>query len=307
MQLAEQIKNYYFERLGDLPEDKRIHFVSRISAWDSDPRAASELAKLKTYITGGGDAQQTLTAILQRPIGHLFAKQLRQPYFDKYPDLFGIHNALFRIRHLKEIYGVDWRDKFLEIVDGSVLDRLYDGLSADSAALRVLSRFAIDYLFLYEILFKKARRFGPERVQELSGAYDLSDITQIHLLIYLFTHTIIADSNFYVRPLPAERLEIYRGMLHALEPLLESRGGKIKLDAKFEFLVACRICAVDSRFFAAFESEAGRSISEKGLFITDPLAGGPDAGLNGFERSEHRNVLYIMSSSPYRHANRTSV
>jgi hypothetical protein len=306
MQLKEQIKNYYFEHLHELSEDKRFHFSSRLHAWEDDTQAKAELLKLKGYMIGDGRASKTLAGIMERPIGRLYAKQLRQPYFDKYPSLFGIHNALFRIRHLKEIYSIDWRGEFLKITDETKLEQLYTDLVKDKAALRVLSRFAIDYLYLYEILFEKARRFTPDEIKELSSAYDLRDNSQVHLLIYLFTHAIIADSNFYTRPLPDSRLETYRGMLSVLDSLLESRGGHIKLDAKFEFLVACRICGQGSRFFEIFEHEARQSLSKKGLFIFDPLVGGPDAGLNGFERSEHRNVLYIMGGSPYRYATRTS-
>lgn len=298
MPLQEQIKNYYFEHLDELPEDKRFHFASRLAAWDGDQRANTALARLESYMTHDGDVQSALQTILQSPTRKVYGFEIRQAYFDKYPRLFGIHDALFRVRHLKEIYGIDARAELLNIVGKDSFEQLYEQLIEDVDALRILSRFAVDFLMLYEILFERPQRLDSERLLEIAEGYDLNDNTQIHLMIYLFTHSIIADSLFYARDVPAERLDVYLRMLKRIEQVLMQQKN-IKLDTTYEFMVASRIIHYDSPAFQNIIDAASTHISPSGTFIIDPANGGPQAGINNFQRSEHRNVLFIMANSAY--------
>lgn len=300
MDFSQQIKKYYFENFDKLDKPHQFHFASRIAAWQADPAAQSKLAGMEAYICGDGNIKALLADILASPVRqNIFGRRLRQPFFDKYPLLFGFHDALFRLRHLRVIYGIDARSQLLELISADDLENLYSQLAHDQPALRILSRFAIDYLLLYEILFDRKQRLEPHKLLELANGYSLVDDTQLHLLIYLLTHTIIADSFFYARPVPPARLDIYRQMLSRVEELL-IQNPEAKLDCQYEFLVACRICGRDSPLFSKLQEAALTHLSPRGTFITDPKNGGPEAGLNGFGRSEHRNVLFIMSQSPYR-------
>ena len=197
------------------------------------------------------------------------------------------------------MYGVDVRQELLSIVMPEELEKLYKDLTNDSQALRILSRFAIDYINLYEILYGVNEPFDPQLILGLKDGYDLKDNTQLHLFIYLYTHSIIADSNFYVRQVPAHRLSVYRNMLNELESFM-TRRDDIKLDNKFEFLVVSRICARETTLGAEINKQANRSLSSDGLFIIDKLNGNEKTGLNSFAGSEHRNVLFILSSSPFK-------
>lgn len=297
MNLAQEIKQYYFEHINELPEDKRFHFASRIAAWQGDPEALKQLSELKNYMLPT-DIAQVFNRILNKPPGKIYGKELRENYLHKYPKLFGIHNALFRIRHLKEIYGVDARKDLLNLVGQKELEKLYKDLTNDSQALRILSRFAVDYIYLYEILYGANERFDPQSILALKGGYDLKDKTQLHLFIYLYTHSIIADSNFYARQIPAHRLSVYRNMLNELESLIDGRSD-IKLDNKFEVLVASRICGREADLGAEINKQAHRSLNAHGRFIIDKLNGNEEAKFNSLVGSEHRNVLFIMSSSPF--------
>lgn len=297
MDLAREIKQYYFENLESLSEDKRFHFASRIAAWEGSPEAIKILRELKSYVLPT-DVETVLSGILNKPAGNLYGKELRKSYFEKYPKLFGVHNALFRIRHLKEIYGIDVREDFLRIVDQNELEILYRKLINDEGALRILSRFAVDYIFLYEILYGINKRMDPSLILSQRKDYDLNDTVQLHLFIYLYTHSIIADSNFYVKKVPDDRLPLYRKMLEELESIIAGRGD-IKLDNKFEYLVACRICEWETPLAAEITRRASLSLSHHGKFVVDELNSNLNDGLNSFAGSEHRNVLFIMSSSPF--------
>ena len=107
MNLAQEIKQYYFDNVDLLPRAKRFHFASRIASWEGDKRALTLLAELCRYMYPLENNKELLSKILASAPGNIYAKDLRLRYFNKYPELFGIHNALFRIRHLKQIYGID--------------------------------------------------------------------------------------------------------------------------------------------------------------------------------------------------------
>jgi len=300
MELAETIKQFYFSRFSELPRDKQFHFASRLAAWQNDPQAISELERLAAYmVPDKSDLKPLLQAILDSQPSRPYAYELRRPYFQKYPGLFGIHNAMFRVRHLKEFYGIDARQQLIELAGREVMERIYNGLRADPDAIRLLSRFAVDYLFLYEILFEKPRQFDPRELTAIADGYDSKDIVQSHLFIYLFTHAIIADSNFYARAVPSDRIGLYQVMLHKLEAVLDD-GRKFKLDNQFELLVAARICGIDSGLSDKINQAARQSLDTSGNFIVDSFNGPPNTYLNSFSGSEHRNVLYIMSTSPYK-------
>lgn len=297
MHLSEQIRQYYFDHINELAPGQRFHFASRLAAWEDSPEALEILRGMKVYLIPNSP-EIFLAAILKKPAAKIYAKQLRQIYFDKYPKLFGIHNAFFRIRHLKEIYGIDIREDFLKIINRNELEDLYRKLVDDGASLRVLSRFAIDYIFLYEILFGSNKRIDPSIILSQKNSYDLNDTTQYHLFIYLYTHSIIADTNFYVRKLPSDRLPVYRRMLEELEKTMTGRDD-LKLDNKFEYLVASQICGIEAALGLEINEQAASSLSPEGTFIIDRHNEKPNNRLNTFSGSEHRNVLYIMSSSAY--------
>lgn len=298
MNLSEDIKQYYFNHINELPAGKRFHFASRLAAWEETPEAKNTLGGMKGYMLPG-PANEVLSGIISKSPAGVYAKVLRAVYFDKYPKLFGIHNAFFRIRHLKEIYGIDIREDFLKIVSQNELDDLYRKLINDRPALRILSRFAIDYIFLYEILFGVNKRMDPSLILSLKKDYDLKDTVAHHLFIYLYTHSIIADTNFYARNLPNDRLPLYRKMLEELEETMAGRDD-LKLDNKFEFLVASRIAGRQTHLSSEINEQAQLSLSYQGKFIVDKLNESLHPKLNTFSGSEHRNVLFIMSGSPFK-------
>src|SRR5438552_1813322 len=106
MSLPQEIKQYYFDNFKALPTGRQFHFASRLAAWEGSPEAIEVLRELRNYLLPS-DSRTVLSEILEKPVGSIYGKSLRKIYFEKYPKLFGIHNALFRIRHLKEIYGLD--------------------------------------------------------------------------------------------------------------------------------------------------------------------------------------------------------
>lgn len=302
MQLADTIYHYYLTNKNLMSEDKLFHFGTRMAAWRGEPEAYDLLRASRDYI-----APPTLSTdeavhrvFITEQTGRRNAHELRQPYFEKYPKLYGAHLALFRVRHLEAVYGIDARDALYTSISKEELIDLKRALLADDDAMRVLSTFAINFCYLLErVILKDETALPLEYFYELGLAYDTSDKEQLQLLIYLYTHCIIGESNFYTRTITSDALPVYQKMLDVLEPLIETNFNDINLDNKLEFLVCARICHWRSRLADQIYAECERSISPEGTFIIDVHNTNIQNDRNDFVKSEHRNVLFIMSTSPY--------
>jgi hypothetical protein len=296
MTLANELREYYFDNLEDLSLPRKFHFASRLAAWEDSSEAFKIIQGLKDHMVPKNNTSK-LSEIMKKPLGKIFAADFRRPFLKKYPNLYGTTAALFRIRHLKEIYGMDIRADFLKLVKTSELDRMHDSILSDPEALRTLSSLAVNYLYLKEQLFGGSN-LNPSIIMAQKDSYDFNDPIQTNLYVYLLTHCIIADSNFYVRNVPSERLPIYSAMVEDLSATIKKYDG-IRLDAKFEYLVSSRICGRESPLTDQVDKLAVSSITLRGKFITERLVSNLRE-INSLGGSEHRNVLYIMSKSPFK-------
>lgn len=302
MDLAQRIQNYYSDNIADLPNDKQFHFATRMAAWQGDEKALELLRQLRPEIIPNDTSlSDEFTEIFNREqSGTRNAHERRQPYFTAYPKLYGVHLSLFRLRHTKVVYGVDARDAFFDAYNESSLRQLCDSLLADEDAMRVLSTFAVNTLYLTRGTALPNYTFSVQQLFEIgSRGYDLSKSDDIQLLIYFYTHCIIGESNFYTLSIPQETLPLYAQMLQTLESIIEKSFDQINLDNKLEFLVCARICNYPSKLAKRIYDECERSVSPNGTYIIDVHNGNIQQDRISFEKSEHRNVLYIMSCSPY--------
>lgn len=302
MELSKQVYRYYLDNKHLLSEDKLFHFATRMHAWRGDPETALLLDNSRSYITPSSTPLQSLIqSIVNTPqTGRRNAHELRQPFFDKYPLLYGAHLALFRVRHLEAVYGVDARQALFAAISETDLIDLRDALQRDGEALRALSTFAVNYCYLLErVIRQDDTSLDVERFYDVAQGYDTSNIVHIQLLIYLYTHCIIGESNFYTRTIPTANLPLYKVMLGELETVIADNFERINLDNKLEFLVCARICGIDTDLSERIYAEVKQSISPEGTFIIDVHNDNAQADRNDFVRSEHRNVLFIMSTTPY--------
>ncbi len=307
MNLSAQIGDFYISNAQDLPVSKQFHLATRLAAWTKDPRATALLTKLRPeFVPEPYDEQvmrQTLDSLIHNPPKeNMNAYGLRQEYFAKYPKLEGLHLAMFRVRHLLHVYNVDVRPIFFELAPLQECIRLEEQLLNDPQALRILSTYAVNYIYLLErvlLQHSQTSAIDIERFYNLGDEYDTTDRRHLQLLIYLYTHCIIGESNFYLRPIPDNLLPGYRKMLHRLEDLIDHNYDDINLDNKLEFLVCCRICKLDTHLTARIEDECNRSLSEDGVFLIDRHNNNQQLSKTSFAGSEHRNVLFILSSHPF--------
>ena len=302
MTISERVYAYYTQNFEELAPDKQFHFASRLAAWNDDAFAKSYLKSVKSnYSADKTTVQNNLTSLLENPpAAKINAAEARQPYFDKYPELRGRMLALFRVRHLLTIYGEDFRDTFLELVDKDSLYELSEKLQADDDALKILSTYAINYIYLVEvILFPRQKALPLEHFIQLGDEYDITNPEKIQLLIYFYTHCIIGASNFYANRIPDADSRYYIHMIQQLESLIDENFNDINLDNKYEFLVCCRILGFETNLTDRINEEGGQSLSGEGDFVVDTINTFKQSKKTSFSDSEHRNVLLIMSASDY--------
>jgi len=302
MQLATSVYNYYYANRNRMSEDKIFHFATRTGAWYGKLEAFELLKESREYILHPGTPlDEVIATVFSTPqTGRRNAHELRQPYFEKYPALYGAHLALFRTRHLEAVYGINARDALFASISKADLMKLKSDLLSDGAAMKTLSTFAINFCYLLErVILKDEDGLPLEHLLEIGKSYDTSDKEQIQLLIYFYTHCIIGESRFYTREINADKMPVYHQMLTALEPLIAQNFDDINLDNKLEFLVCARICRYETTIADRIYQECEESVSPEGTFIIDTHNKNIQGDRNDFVKSEHRNVLFIMSTSPY--------
>lgn len=312
MDLREKTLAYYLDNFAALPQDKQFHFATRVAAWLGTPPCLQHLQAMKATIVPSPYTKEavskTLASLINNPPSALInAASRREPFFARYPELRGIDFALFRVRHMKEVYGLDSRETLLDIKPASELLSLEQALMKDPEATQVLSTYAINFFYLLHKCILNDDAIDRVALYELGKHIDSTNPERLQLLIYLYTHCIIGETNFYAQHIPAEHLSIYQSMLAQLEPLIRTHFDQINLDNKLEFLVCSRICNFSTDLQERVEAECNRSISNEGTFVVDRHNANAQSSKTSFGDSEHRNVLFIMSGSPYKpHSTRVS-
>lgn len=305
--MEQKVNNYYQKHFDSLHFSKQFHFASRLWLWSQDPDAANFLKDARSKFCGDG-TPEGIKAVLQGIIdnqgatfGTKNAAAQRAPYFAKYPLLPRILPLLFRLLFIESIYGIDARDTLADFVDLEEAEALTQALLQDAEATAILSTHASNFLYLWNRFYKRDEDAFPiERLYEIGQTqYDLNDHTQLQLYVYLYTHCIIGESIFYKRAIPEDKLPVYRKMAAALEATLEERYDDVNLDNKYETLVSQMICGTEPRLKSEVDDEAAQSFAPDGDFIIDKFNNNPQKDNITLEKSEHRNVLCIMSGRPF--------
>ncbi len=307
MELARAVQDYYFAHLESLPVVKRFHFANRMAAWDKDPRAMQLLSDYGAWYVPSDRSNKGLAAALHNTgdravqgAHRINSWAIRKPFFDRYPGLIALEAQLCQLRYWNVFYGVDATGAFLSLHSLDWLQSLESALLADTEAVRSLSTWAVNYTYLLHILLlDDAPAIDPTFFYTLGESY-VHDAEHLRLLSYLYTHCIIADSNFYIRPVPKHSLPVYHKMLDHLSSLFAKRFTDFSLDTKLEFLVCCRLAGYATSLTRKIHAECAASLSPDGTFLIDTHnVFAADAHKKKFIASEHRNVLFIMSVLPH--------
>jgi hypothetical protein len=292
---------YYIAHFGELNEVNQFHFVSRLYLWNQDPWAKEQIDRLKPYFTCNNDPEKALIEVFKYEPGieNINALEARRPYFEKYSDLRGFNRVFFKANFLNSIYGIDIDEFIAKNFDVNAMGILAKNLLNDPKAITILSTHAVNYLYFYKLFIKHDySQFEPSYFIDMANKYYDDGLKQdLQLKIYLYTHCIIGEANFYCRSVNANA---YLKILSELEIIIERNFKDINLDNKFEFIVCARILGQKSRLAERIYGEAERSVSSNGGFVIDVHNSNPQVSRSDINRSEHRNILLIMSSEEYK-------
>lgn len=301
--LQTAVEAYFWQHFDTLAPATQFHFANRLAIWKQEPIALEKLQELKPQFAPNNpdELRAALQACLvEQPSTATASYEQRLPYFQKYPQLYGYHQALFRVRHLEVLYDIDAASALKELVPPSEMHSLANALIKDTEALATLSTMAVNFLYLARRYMLDDFVFDPALFMDLKDRYDTANPDDLRLLIYLLTHCIIGASNYYAEPVPAEYQATYMDMLKYLESVMSDKLQNLSLDTKLEFLVCCRILEYTTALQQPIYEECANSVSPEGTFIIDTHNVFAERRIKrGFTDSEHRNVLFILSGSVF--------
>ena len=282
------VREYYYKHFSELNSDKQFHFATRIKNY-------FKTHDFDEYFKNNRPNSDVAKIISNNDYSRVSNLQLRKPFFEKYPDLYGVEAALFRVHHLLAEYGLDLRDKFLELYPKKQLYNLSDNLIQDEEAFKILSTWAINAIYLTEELFPRGENV-IKRMSEMALNLDL-DSTNPTILSYLYTHIILCESDFYTKNLMnSENLELMKQLLKKCAEVINKNIDTMSLDACVEFLVCSNMVGVDYPDLRAKIAEICTEFRKNSPYVInyrrDSTPGSYFHTLNG---AEHINVLYIMS------------
>jgi hypothetical protein len=275
----------------------QFHLSSRLYLWNREPMSRQWLEKLRPTITLSDNPNAALKALLGEVSPVLpQSASVRLPYLTKYPNLLSYLRILFRILFICSVYDVDERPSLFILFSQEELKNLRNNLLSDELALKWLSSFAINYLYILDLFIDDNESTLPLNKFLYIGQneYNISDQLERQLNCYFYTHSIIGESLFYSRQIPNSKRPIYLQMLLEVQQIISQNLNNTLLDNLFEFLVCCRMLDYTSPLEPAINLIARKCLSKSG-YMLDPLK----SKATDLRTSEHRNVLFLMSQRPY--------
>ena len=302
--ISNSIADYYQLNFANLAAEKQLHFASRTYLWLGTPESAEYIARVRQQFIPNDDPAMlihfTRLQTKKQPLyGVTLAAETRQQYFAKYPELRAAGVALYRLLLAYSLYGIDGRQAFSEAFDTAAIDQLAYDLQNDRPALKNLSTFAINFLYLYRYFLRQNDSTIPVNLQTYSDDVwqQQLDKTELKLLLYFYTHCVIGESLFYARPLSVERSQQYVDYTQKLDTIIADNFNHISLDNKFEYLVTTRLVNYSSSLEARIWEEAELSLSARGDYVIDRHNDYAGALADNISSAEHRNVLLIMAAA----------
>lgn len=277
------VREYYYQHFDELQPDKQFHFATRIKNYFH----CDDFAEYFRHNMPSTD----LKVILQNnDFSQVNKLAARQPYFLKYDHIFAIDAALFRINHLLNEYQIDLRSEFVKLVPLEQLYALADALLADDGAILTLSTWAVNVICLTEILFPRGQNVIRTLAEKSLKFEPQASNADPLLAIYLYTHIILCDSNFYTRPVT--ELDLAHRMLNRCAEIIEQNFSQLILDVRIEFLVCANMSGTDyPDLRQRIATECYKNLADNDYLI-DRRRPKSYYTLNG---AEHTNVLFIMS------------
>lgn len=313
---AADLVEEYYKRNINYSAEATFHFASRLWLWTGDNWARQSLDEAQQSYIGTNEAE--ITATIDKIVADFSvngfslsnSKTFRRQYFEKYPKLALYNKLFFKMLFADSIYGLDIRPQLRKHMNDDELIAIFEQIKNDHDAIRVLSTHAINFLYLLRYYFRDDKTqldkcaIDPAKFIEISRGYDsqiergeLDEYTAQKMRIYLLTHAIIGESQFYQREVAG-----YEELVREIERAIANDFTGTSLDNKNEFLVCAKICNQKTYLESIILDESANSLSWAGNFIVESCDWGSKSILHSLSQAEHRNVLFVLANREFRHA-----
>lgn len=290
------VRSYYDTRMSDLGK-KTFHYASRMYLWTKEQKYKTELDALRdTYIGQTPDAwkqsiNHTVTSYTPK-----HTNIVKKAFFlQKYPQLKIYTLPLFKFLFANSLYHINIRDAVEQTTNITQVKKLTEQLLADGEAIRWLATPAINLYYTYHHYMDTLLEVPLEQLWHHIQQSDCSTQHNRRQYIYAVTHCIIGESVFYSQHIHSSKLPLLSEMFASVTSIIEKNFFDISLDQKFEYLVCAKLLNVTSPLEEMINNEAATSLSPVGDYLVDTHNTHACIKQDNIYRSEHRNVLYLMS------------
>lgn len=296
------ISDYYTHYQKYISFEKQFHFHGRLWLWSGNKESANWLRENQEAYIGSNSEETIASALLlgneSSEVAHKY-NGIRIPILAKYPNITGYLRALFISLHARNIYGLHIA---IPEEHRSKMEEYYKSLSTNPQDVAILSTIGVNFLYLFNKTWpdnKENKSILPEYIlHTATHQYNALSLHKTQLQLYLLTHSIIGETHFYRKPIIHHK-ELYQNILTTAEQTIHKHYDNLPLDIKFEFLVCAVLCKYDTFLTDKIVQEGNLSISPIGNFLVDTPPKQPTQPQMGLQKAEHRNVLFIMSQTPY--------
>ena len=282
------VRKYYFEHFNELSPEKKFHFAIRMKNF-------FKISDFDEYLTNNQPSKELKPIIENNNYSRVSNYEMRRPFFEKYAGIYGVEAALFRVHHLLKEYDTDVRNDFLKLYPQEKLYKLADSLLGDKEALKVLSTWAINIIYLTEELFPR-NSDAMRQLFDYAISLDSEDIDAT-TAVYFYTHLVLCESDYYKKDLnKSKNIEQVKTVLSKCEKEVKDNIDTISLDAAIEFLVCVKMAGMDYKETEKKIDDLCNKCFENYPYIVNYRRDrNPNSRLYTLNGAEHINALYIMS------------
>ena len=282
------VKEYYYENFTALSPDKQFHFATRMKNF-------FKTHDFDDYLKQNKPSKEIKRLLADRDYHRVVNLVQREPFFRKYPELYGVEATLFRVHHLLKEYNEDLRGDLIDLYPLDKLYKLSDSLLDDEEALKALSSLAINTICLSEELFPR----NNNAITKLAKWALKSDFSTVDstLAVYLCTHIVICESEFYTKSIKkSPRRDLMVKLLNKCSDIILANIDTISLDPCIEYLVCCKLVGVsDKKLEEKINAICKEFMHNSPYLINYRRDSAPNSYYHTLNGAEHINVLYIMS------------
>lgn len=297
----QKVYDYFWSHFYELPPYEQFHFAHRLFSLKNNQRANIFFSTLAEQLQAVSQQDQwdllshylvnkTPVTDLKRNEFLMARPMIRQLVWDAYTLLFS-----------KKLFSLNLSKLFFNRWDNAKVRENYFSLRDSLECIALVSTYAVNFLILSNAIFKfedqgQLIQYLVKLTTKLYPDPEAVSVQTLRLYLYYVTHLVIATTLFYELQLTNQQKKLFKPLFENLEAIIFSRFDEVSLDCKLEFLVSSKLAghSASEKLINKISEQAAMSTSKQGSFCVE-VGVHADPQKNGFSRSEHRSVFYLLA------------